>query len=234
MILSKLPNILNDINTVLLPRLCFGCNARLYRGEQVLCTVCRDHLPLTEYNFSEENSLDRTFYGRIEIAKASSFLFFHEVGIVKNLIHYLKYKNQPQIGIFLGDWYGSVLKEDPEFPQLDMVIPVPMHPKKLKKRGYNQVEGFGKQIAYQLGIPYRDDILIKKTHTQTQTRKSRIYRWQQQQPTFNVPEPSSLVNKKVLLVDDVVTTGATLENSAKAIKTMPGTAVYIATMAMVP
>ena len=234
MILSKLPNILNDINTVLLPQLCFGCNARLYRGEQVLCTVCRDHLPLTEYNFSEENSLDRTFYGRIEIAKASSFLFFHEVGIVKNLIHYLKYKNQPQIGIFLGDWYGSVLKEDPKLPELDMVIPVPMHPKKLKKRGYNQVEGFGRQIATHLGVPYRDDILIKKTHTQTQTRKSRIFRWQHQQPIFAVPEPSSLANKKVLLVDDVVTTGATLENSAKAIKTMPGTAVYIATMAMVP
>lgn len=200
----------------------------------MLCTVCRDHLPLTEYNFSEENSLDRTFYGRIEIAKASSFLFFHEVGIVKNLIHYLKYKNQPQIGIFLGNWYGSVLKEDPKLPELDMVIPVPMHPKKLKKRGYNQVEGFGRQIAMHLGVPYRDDILIKTTHTKTQTRKSRIYRWQHQQPIFAVPESSSLANKKVLLVDDVVTTGATLENSANAIKTMPGTVVYIATMAMVP
>lgn len=234
MILLKLPNIINDLNTVLLPHVCFGCNARLYRGEQILCTPCRDQIPLTEFNFSEENSLDRTFYGRIDIEKASSFLFFNDIGVVKNLIHYLKYKNQPQIGLFLGDWYGSLLKKDKGLPIIDMVLPVPMHPKKLKKRGYNQVEGFGKRLAYHLKAAYCDDILIKSTHTQTQTQKSRIFRWQHQSPSFAITKTHTLAYKKILLVDDVVTTGATLEACAKAINDEMNATIYIATMAMVP
>ena len=184
--LTKLPNIINDLNTVLLPRVCFGCNARLYRGEQILCTPCRDQIPLTEFNFSEENSLDRTFYGRIAIKKASSFMFFNDIGIVKNLIHYLKYRNQSQIGFFIGDWYGSYLKKDKGLPAIDVILPVPMHPKKQKKRGYNQVEGFGKRLAHHLNAAYCDDILLKTTHTQTHTQKSRIFRWQHQTPSFAI------------------------------------------------
>ncbi len=232
--LTKLPNIINDLNTVLLPRVCFGCNARLYRGEQILCTPCRDQIPLTEFNFSEENSLDRTFYGRITIKKASSFLFFNDIGVVKNLIHYLKYRNQSQIGTFLGDWYGSQLKNDKGLPAIDMVLPVPMHPKKLKKRGYNQVEGFGKRLAHHLNAAYCDDILLKTTHTKTQTQKSRIFRWQHQSPSFAIAKPHRLAHKKILLVDDVVTTGATLEACAKAINDESNVTIYIATMAMVP
>ncbi len=234
MILTKLPNIINDLNTVLLPRVCFGCNARLYRGEQILCTPCRDQVPLTEFNFSEENSLDRTFYGRIAIEKASSFLIFNDIGIVKNLIHYLKYRNQAQIATFLGDWYGPILKRDTGLPAIDLILPVPMHPKKRRKRGYNQVEGFGKRLAHHLNASYRDDILIKTTQTQTQTQKSRIFRWQHQTPVFSIERSDGLSNKKILLVDDVVTTGATLEACAKAINNELNAAIYIATMAMVP
>ncbi len=232
--LLKLPNIINDLNTVLLPRVCFGCNARLYRGEQILCTPCRNQIPLTEYNFSEENSLDRTFYGRSAIEKASSFLFFNDTGIVKNLIHYLKYRNQPQISTFLGDWYGSYLKKDDGLPVIDLVLPVPMHPKKLKKRGYNQVEGFGKRLAHHLKAGYCDNVLLKTTHTQTQTQKSRIFRWQHQTPAFKITKAHCLADTKILLVDDVVTTGATLEACAKAIHQETNAVVYIATIAMVP
>ncbi|NNJ88787.1 MAG: ComF family protein [Eudoraea sp.] len=234
MIITKLPNIINDLNTVLLPRVCFGCNARLYRGEQILCTPCRDQIPLTEYNFLDENSLDRTFYGRITIEKASSFLFFNDPGVVKNLIHYLKYRNQPRIGTFLGDWYGALLKKDKGLPAIDLVMPVPMHPKKLKKRGYNQVERFGKQLAHHLNADYCDDLLIKTNNTPTQTQKSRIFRWQHQTPTFAIAKAQGLVNKKILLVDDVVTTGATLEACARAINDEFNVTIYIATMAMVP
>ena len=93
---SKLSNILNDINNILLPRVCFGCNTHLYKGERLICTVCRNQLPLTEYNYNDENAVDRIFYGRISIKKASSFLFFTKNGIVKNLIHQLKYKNRQE------------------------------------------------------------------------------------------------------------------------------------------
>ena len=101
------------------PRLCFGCNVRLYRGEQILCTFCRNQVPLTEYSFNEENAVDRIFYGRTDIYKASSFLYYSDKGIVKNLIHHLKYSNQQQIGEFLGNWYGSILAGGNQLKGLD-------------------------------------------------------------------------------------------------------------------
>lgn len=232
--ITKLPNILNDLNTVLFPTVCFGCNARLYRGEKILCVPCRDQLPLTEFNFCDENRLDRVFYGRIPVQKASCFLYFHEKGIVRNLIHYLKYKNQQQIGLFLGRWYGKILSDDKALPPLDMAIPVPLHPKKLKIRGYNQVTGFSGEIARSLCVPHREDLLVRSTHTQTQTRKTRLFRWQERSLLFRLTEDSELSGKKVLLIDDVITTGATLEACVQALKKAGEIEVYIATMAMVP
>ena len=234
MIITKLPNILNDLNTVLFPPVCFGCNARLYRGEQTLCVPCRDQLPLTEFDFVTENLIDRTFYGRIPIAKASAFLYFYPTGIVRNLIHYLKYRDQPQIGEFLGKWYGQILKGDRGLPPLDAVIPVPLHPKKLKKRGYNQVLAFSRELAAALQVPCREELLEKTAHTKTQTHKSRLFRWQDQLPTFTAEKGAELGGKKVLLVDDVITTGATLEACAAALLRVGKVEIYIATMAAVP
>ncbi len=231
---SKLSNILNDINTIMMPRLCFGCNVRLYRGEQVLCTVCRNQLPLTEYNFIDENAVDRTFYGRIDIKKGAAFLFYTENGIVKNLIHYLKYKNQEPIGIFLGNWFGELLKESDSLKNIDLVVPVPLHKRKLRKRGYNQVAEFGKRLAFHLKAKYVDHVLIKTANTKTQTKKSRLYRWQGNQELYTLTDNDFLKHKNILLVDDVITTGATLESCAKALQHSPGVSVYIATMAVVP
>ena len=105
------------------PCLCFGCNARLYRGEQILCVICRNQLPLTEHSFNEENAVDRIFYGRTDIKKAASFLYYFENGIVQNLIHYLKYRNQQQIGHFLGEWYGQRISENQVLKNIDYVAP---------------------------------------------------------------------------------------------------------------
>ncbi|MEE9362496.1 MAG: hypothetical protein V3U92_07865 [Cellulophaga sp.] len=135
MIYSKLSNIINDINNILVPRVCFGCNTPLCKGERLLCTVCRNQLPVTEYNFTDENQIDKIFYGRVAIKKANSLLFYSETGIVKNLIHYLKYKNQEQVGEFLGDWFGLLIKENDSLNLIDVIIPVPLHKKKLKKEG---------------------------------------------------------------------------------------------------
>lgn len=231
---SNLSNIINDINTILLPRLCFGCNVLLYRGEEHICTVCRNHLPLTEYNFNVENPVDRIFYGRINIIKASAFLFFTEKGIVKNLIHYLKYRNQEQIGSFLGNWYGQSIRENNFLTGLDYVIPVPLHPAKLRKRGYNQVALFAKAIAEHLNAQYLDHILIKTANTKTQTKKTRLLRWQDKQELYVLTDTEILRDRKVLLLDDVITTGATMEICATALSRVPGINLYLASMAIVP
>lgn len=231
----KFSKILNDINSILVPRGCFGCNAHLHRGERLLCTVCRNQLPLTEYNYNDENPFDSIFYGRVLIKKANSFLFFNENGIVKNLIHHLKYKNQQVIGEFLGDWCGSLLINDRHLKNIaiDVVFPVPLHKNKLKKRGYNQVSLFGKRIAHHLNTNYQEDVLIKTRNTKTQTKKDRFFRWQSNQDLYTLNTNFSLINKRVLLIDDVVTTGATLIACTKELNKIEGITIYVLTMAMV-
>lgn len=231
---TKLSNILNDINSILVPHLCFGCNAHLIRGEYILCTVCRNDLPLTDYCFNDENAVDRIFYGRINIKKASSFLFFEKSGIVQQLIHYLKYKNQEEIGIFLGNWYGQIIKEEIGTNQIDAVIPVPLHKRKLRQRGYNQVAQFAKRLSHHLDAEYVDHILVKTANTKTQTKKGRIGRWYSDKALYTLSDPYYLENKRVLLVDDVITTGATMEICAGALQATKGITLYLASMAVVP
>lgn len=231
---NRISNILKDVTNILLPISCFGCNARLYRGEVLLCTSCRHQLPLTEYTFNDENAVDRIFYGRINIKKANSFLFFTEIGIVKNLIHFLKYKNQEGIGEFLGNWHGQILKEQDHLPKIDFVIPVPLHRKKLKKRGYNQVALFAKRIAFHIDANYANDILVKTANTRTQTKKNRLNRWYDNRSLYEIKNGETLINKTILLVDDVITTGATMEICANTFKDIEGVEIYISSMAVVP
>ncbi|MGB3144891.1 MAG: ComF family protein [Maribacter sp.] len=191
-------------------------------------------MPLTEHTFNEENSVDRIFYGRINIKKAASFLFLTERGIVKNLIHYLKYRNQEKIGAFLGDWFGQLLKEDGDLSHIDYVIPVPLHKKKLKQRGYNQVALFAKQLAFHINSTYRDDILVKTANTKTQTKKNRLSRWYDNRSLYQLKNQDVLINKNILLVDDVITTGATMEICAQNFISIEGITIYVVSMAVVP
>lgn len=199
-----------------------------------MCTVCRNQLPLTEYTFNAVNPVDRIFYGRINIVKASSFLFFTEKGIVKSIIHYLKYKNQEQIGEFLGNWYGHILKQNNFLNNIDYVVPVPLHQKKLKKRGYNQVSLFAKSIAEHIGAQYLEGVLIKTANTRTQTKKSRILRWQNKQALYVLTDQDIFRDKNVLLLDDVITTGATMVACATALSATKGINIYVGSMAIVP
>ena len=229
----KFSNVINDINNILLPKVCFGCGVPLSVGERLLCTVCRYQIPLTEYDFTDENQTDKIFYGRVDIKKANSFLFYTENGIVKNLIHYLKYKNQEEIGVFLGDWFGQIISESNSLPCIDMIIPVPLHKKKLKKRGYNQLSRFGEQLALHLNTKLEPNILIKTANTKTQTKKSRTYRWHNTQSLYILKGKTNIKDKTILLIDDVVTTGATLEACAITLKQIEGVTIYIATMTIV-
>ncbi len=225
--------IINDINSILLPPTCFGCTAQLSGGEYLLCTVCRHDLPLTDHNFIQENAVDRIFYGRVPIEKAASFLYFSKQGIVKNMLHFLKYKNQQQLGEFIGNWFGTSIAQD-QLLSIDFVIPVPLHPKKLRQRGYNQVELFGKQLAFHLNATFKNDCLIKTQNTKTQTKKNRLARGKNNLDLFVLRHSKELENKNILLVDDVITTGATIEACATTLLKAQNTKIYVATMAVVP
>ncbi|WP_445383802.1 ComF family protein [Robiginitalea sp. IMCC43444] len=231
---SNLPKILIALKNILFPELCFGCNAHLYRGEQVLCAFCRDELPLTEFNFEQENAVDRIFYGRAPVCKASALFYYRESGLIKRLIHRLKYQGMQQLGGFMGEWHGEILKKDPGISNIDLVMPVPLHAAKMRKRGYNQCELFGRAIASSLQAEYTGKLLKKIKNARTQTTRNRWLRWKNTQGVFHLAHPERLEGKKILLVDDVITTGATLEACCLALSSVARLEIYIAVMAVVP
>jgi len=231
---SNLSKILNDVNTFVVPETCFGCNTVLYRGEHLLCAFCRNELPLTEYTFSEENAADRLFHGHLHIQKAAAMFFYLEKGMVQQLIHGLKYRGMEKIGVVLGSWYGGLLSRDEGLKPVDYVLPVPLHRKKKRKRGYNQCTGFGREVARALGAHYSESLLLRREASPTQTSKNRWRRWKGTQGAFHAPGGHHLEGKRILLVDDVITTGATLGACCEALNLIRHRGIYIAAMAIVP
>lgn len=228
----RILNILNNIKSLIFPEICFGCNDFLISGEKTICTTCRHDLPVTNFHRIEDNPVKKVFYGRVVIENATSFIWFHKNSIVQQLIHNLKYKGFEEIGTFLGEWYGYELSESPLYKNIDLVLPVPLHPKKLKKRKYNQVAEFARCISNIIGATYRDDILIQTKKTTSQTKKSRMDRWSEKKSAYNITKGTNLTGKHILLVDDVITTGATIEACAKVLKNHQNCKVSIATIAI--
>ena len=182
----------------------------------------------TNSHLEEGNFIERKFYGKVEIERAWSFLYFQQQGIAQDIIHHLKYENCPEVGVLIGKRYGLDLKDKIFEYAIDYVIPVPLHYKKHKSRGYNQSEMFAKGLSDSLGIPLLN-ALQREKDTKTQTKKSRIQRWQNVESIFTVKD-FSVTNKNVLLVDDVVTTGSTLESCAETLINN-NCKVFIATLA---
>lgn len=173
--------------------------------------------------------------GRAAFQKAVSMLWYHEGGLAQKLIHRLKYRRQEQLGVFLGRWYGSLLRADAALPPVDWVLPVPLHPRKKRRRGYNQCSLFGREIAKALGASFSERLLVRHRYGPTQTRAGRDARAQNALKAFSVSDEGPLRNTRVLLVDDVLTTGATLEGCCRALnRGNSGLELYIATMAVVP
>ncbi len=216
---------------LLFPKVCNGCSNALSDSEKVLCTQCRHELPLACHHQSGNEGMKNIFYGRFPVQNATALIQFQKKGITQQILHNLKYRGQEDIGVFFGAWLGAELAEHPKYHSVDMVIPVPLHKRKQRKRGYNQVTGFGKEIAKALNKPYRDDILLKITKTSTQVFKKRITRFQSEK-IFSLQFPESLINKHILLVDDIVTTGATLENCAQYLLKNTRARLSLATMAI--
>jgi len=216
---------------LLFPKLCGGCNSPLQGAENVICTQCRHDLPLTRFHLTNNAAVQSIFYGRFPLEAATALVFFQKRGITQELLHNLKYRGQEEIGQFFGQWLGAELAEIEPYNTIDLVIPVPLHRQKLKKRGYNQVAAFGMALANSLNATYRDDILLKVSKTSSQVFKERLMRFNPD-TIFTVQDHAALRNKKILLVDDIVTTGATLESCAEQILNGTNATLSMATIAI--
>ena len=225
-------NILNNIITSIFPKICLGCTAKLIHQEQHICTKCRHDLPFTSFHKHPQNPVLDAFYGRVSIESATALLHYKKNGMVQQLLHQLKYKGRQEIGKILGDLLGHELKKEVSYNNITYIIPVPLHKKRLRKRGYNQVTTFGKQLATHLDVEYVEDILIKVTNTKTQAFKKRTARWLTAQHSFEVTNTETLEGQHILLIDDIITTGATLEACANALKKIPNIKISIATMSI--
>ena len=222
----------NYIIDLFFHKVCAGCHTILITNETVLCTNCRHEMPLTQYHLDPKNEAVKKFYGKINIEHASALLYFNKKGIVQELIHNLKYKGHEEIGTVLGNWYVEDLKELVLETPFDVVIPVPLHPKKFRERGYNQVTTFGKTLAKGLNITYNDAVLYRKKYSKTQSKKNFLGRSDNIENIFDVAFTAENQNKHFLIVDDVLTTGATLEACSKALLKIPGAKISIVCMAM--
>ncbi|MDY0780618.1 ComF family protein [Tenacibaculum sp. IB213877] len=222
---------LKDFTKLFYPELCVGCNSNLYSSELILCSSCRFDLPILDIEDPEKNLVASSFYGRIPIKHAVSLLSFQKENTTQKLIHHLKYKNNQEIGSFLGQWFRNHLKEKNFFSDIDYIIPVPLHPKKLQKRGYNQVTTFGKSLSKELEISYQENILQRVDLSSTQTLKKRFERFSNENTKFKLTNLTFFENKHVLLVDDVITTGATLEACCNELLKTKNITISIATMA---
>jgi ComF family protein len=204
-------SLLLDFTSLFFPEFCFGCSSSLVKGEEILCTHCIINLPLTGHHFRDENSVKEKFIGRLPLKYAGAFLKFRKTGIVQHLLHQLKYNNHPEVAVRLGKIFGVELRKIGLNNEFDVIIPMPLHRSRQRKRGYNQSTKFAEGLTASLGIPFLEDVVIRTLKTSSQTRKNKTERWENVKNAFLLKKSSVIRNQRILLVDDIITTGASIE-----------------------
>ncbi len=216
---------------LLFPQCCEVCGQRLVTGERLICLSCRYELPLTNFWKDKDNKAYQSFQGRVEVENAASFFFYAKGSPHSRLLYKLKYRGQKDIGVLLGQWFGEQLAKTVPYASADAVVPVPLHISRLRTRGYNQSEQVAMGLAAALNKPLLTDVLYRTERTETQTRKTRMERWRNVENVFSVSNPQALAGKHILLVDDVLTTGATLEACAQTLHNAADCKLSVVTLA---
>lgn len=225
--------LLKDFISLFYPEVCITCGEGLAEKEEFICTSCFYKLPKTDYHNNPGNALYRAFYGRAEIQAAAAYCYYAKGSMVQGLVHEIKYKGKKELGTSFGKWYGAELKNTSPFSELDCIIPVPLHPKKLKRRGYNQSAFFAEGLSQVLKIPVLENGIKRQKDTETQTNKSRYSRWENVKDVFAVENKEQLAGKNVLIVDDIITTGATMEACIHALNAAGVKSVSVASIGYV-
>lgn len=204
-----------DFVSLFYPNYCLGCSNALYKGEEILCTRCIRELPKTGYTKDPMNPVMLRLAGRLPLKFGLAFLKFRKTGLVQHLLHQLKYNNHPEVGVRLGKLFGRELAESGKKSEIDLIVPVPLHASRKRKRGYNQSAKFAEGLSYAMDIPWNESVSSRVVRTTTQTRKSKVERWENVKDVFAIERPEEIHGQRILLVDDVMTTGATLEACGK-------------------
>ena len=229
--MSYLYDLWDDFISLLFPRLCYACGNHLMRNEYLICTECYVVIPRTNYHSIPDNPVAQLFWGRCLIEKAAAFSYYNKGSRIRNLIHNLKYKGIREIGYELGRIYGQSLKSSGFVCDIDLVIPVPLHPAKKRIRGFNQSETISRGIADSAMLPVDVNSLARIMVSATQTKRSRYDRWTNVEGIFQVIDPQSIIGKHVLLVDDVITTGSTIESCTNELLKVEGVKVSVVALA---
>ncbi len=229
--MKKLPLYINDLLELFYPELCVTCGDRLLSHEKYVCLNCWHDLPKTNFHLERNNKVAQLFWGRVQVDHTTSFFSYRKGSRYQKLIHFIKYKGLKELGFEAGRKFGLELNMSDTFSSVDLVVPVPLHPKKQKQRGYNQSEWIAKGMAEAMQKELSPDNLIRKIFTSTQTRKNRFERWQNVEGIFEIARPDEFTGKHILLIDDVVTTGSTLEACAYQLLKVENAKVSIATLA---
>lgn len=212
--LSKL---IQDTSWLFYPHICAGCGSNALDEKQILCFQCHSELPFTGFEHHADNPIEKIFWGRLPVRAAMSLFYFNKESSVQHLLHHLKYKGKKQVGHVLGGMIAEKLINSLRFAHVDALIPLPLSVKKEKQRGYNQAMAIAEGMASQLKLPIIENAVVRTKATESQTHKNRIERWENMKDVFQLTDPTLVANKSILLIDDVITTGATLEACGHAL-----------------
>lgn len=221
---------MHEFSNLFFPHVCVVCGKKLLAAETGMCLGCIHKLPRTNNFRQSDNAAEMLMAGRFPFERIASFCIYSKSGIMRPLIHHLKYRGRKDIGVLLGRLYGSDLTDSSFLETISCIVPVPLHPKKLKQRGYNQAEMIARGISETTSIPLSTGNLVRVVHNPTQTKRTKTQRWENVKNIFDVKNVDSFAHKHVLLVDDIITTGSTLEACGIALQKCNGIKISIVTL----